>query len=229
MTLIKLREAVEILEKSGILGAETKQKEQAVKRLLNQGLILGEKPPVNQPKVGWQVDLASLNEYIEIGNLKKSDMVKELIELRRKVKDLEFQKVQTTDDIPLEDAIQALEDAPSATHDPEVKQEVEAEKKPLKSLSEVPKEEEMTVSKVVILSKENSRTYKVKFLLNQEHFEGLVSTEFNAQVIEISNEEKRFVFGENAEQSDYLEALSRKMAANLVRKIKAFDKKNGQE
>ena len=97
----------------------------------------------------------------------------------------------TTDDIPLEDAIQALEDAPSATHDPEAKQEVEAEKKPLKSLSEVPKEEEMTVSKVVILSKENSRTYKVKFLLNQEHFEGLVSTEFNAQVIEISNEEKR--------------------------------------
>lgn len=89
MTLIKLREAVEILEKSGILRAETKQKEQAVKRLLNQGLIFGEKPPANQPKIGWQVDLDSLNEYIQIGNLKKSDMVKELIELRRKVKEFE--------------------------------------------------------------------------------------------------------------------------------------------
>jgi len=229
MTLIKLREAVEMLEKAGILGAETKQKEQAVKRLLNQGLILGEKPPANQPKVGWQVDQDSLNQYIRIGNLKKADMVKRLIELERLVKDLEFQMVQTTDNVPLKDAIQALKGTTSATHDMEVKREVEAEKKPLQSLADVPQDDEITVSKLVIVAKESSKMYKVEFLLNKEHFEGLVSTEFNTQFIEISNAEKRFVFGENAEQSDYLEALSRKMSANLVRKIRAFDKKNGQE
>lgn len=232
MVLIKLREAVEILEKSGILGEETKQKEQAVKRLLNQGLILGQKPPKNQPKIGWQVDLDSLNEYIQIGNLKKSDMVKELIELRRKVKELEFHHVQTTDDIPLEDAIRSIGGTSSATHDSDVQQEEKTEKteeeKPSELDSEVPNEHDFTVSKLVVLAKENSKTYKVEFLLNKERFEGIVSTEYNVQFVEIASETKKYVLGESEEQSMYLEALAMKMSANIVRKLKAFDKKNGQ-
>lgn len=233
MVLIKLREAVQLLEENGILGAETKQKEQAVKRLLNQGLILGQKPPKNQPKIGWQVDLDSLNEYIQIGNLKKSDMVKELIELRRKVRELEFHRVQTTDDIPLEDAIRSVEGTSSATHVSEVQQEEKTEKtektekeKPSESIVEVPKEHEFTVSKLVVLERKNSKTYKVEFLLNKEHFEGIVSTEYNVQFVEIASETKKYVLGESEEQSMYLEALARKMSANIVRKLKAFDKKN---
>lgn len=230
MTLIKLREAVVLLEQSGILGSETKQKEQAVKRLLNQGLILGEQPPKNQPKLGWKVDLDSLNEYIQIGNLKKPEMVKELIELRRKVRDLEFRQVRMNDDVPLEENIQSLQEGDLATQPAEMKQENKEEKKKLSdSVSEVPKEHDFIVSKLNIIEKQNARTYKVAFVLNKEPFEGIVSTEYNLQFVEIWNERVRYVLGEIEEQSQYLEALAMKMAANVSRKIKTFDKKPEQK
>lgn len=219
MTLIKLREAVEILEKAGILGEETKQKEQALKRLLNQGLILGEKPPVNQPKRGWLVDVDSLNEYIQVGKLKKHEMIKELIESRRKVRDLIFLDAQVAE-VPLEEVIQSLEETSPATHIPEVQQEEEKEE----TISEVPKDYNFTISKLNILEKQNSKTYKVEFLLNKERFEGSVSTEFHIQFVEIHNETTRFVLGNSEEETEYLEALASKMNANIVRKIKAYEK-----
>lgn len=206
---IKLSDAVTRLVDAGVLESDKKQKEQAVKRLLNQGLILGEKPPKNQPKIGWQVDVESLTEYIEIGNMAKGDMVKELLRLRREIKTLK----NTTENkaAPVDSEVQkAPVDAKSVKQDLEANLGDSGEKK-IDS-------DNLKITNVKVNEKTGEHTYSIEFVVNGETFTGILGTEGKMQLLRAENIDRKL-------NIEMLQSVMTKAKSNITRKVKAFDKK----
>jgi hypothetical protein len=85
-THFSVTEVSDLLIKEGIL--KGKYPDQAVRRLIDLGEIEAVKPPVNQPKKGYQIVKTSLDEYIEIGKMNVSELRKELLKARRELEAL---------------------------------------------------------------------------------------------------------------------------------------------
>lgn len=89
---LSVSEATNLLVKEGIL--KGKFTDQAVRRLINLGELKAQKPPANQPKLGYQIERKSLEEYVEIGKMGVSELRKELLKVRRELVELKGEEVE---------------------------------------------------------------------------------------------------------------------------------------
>lgn len=93
---ISVQDSVLKLVTTGVIDREVRFPDQVVKKLLNTGEIMGNKPPQNQPKWGWEVNEQSLNEYIEVGTMSPSQLRKELLAAKREIKEIKETGVKKT-------------------------------------------------------------------------------------------------------------------------------------
>lgn len=80
---LSAKKAGELLIKAGVFSKDTNYPDQAAKRLVKQGVLKGTPPRPEYPKEGYQIDVKSIEDYIELGKLKPSELVKLALELKR--------------------------------------------------------------------------------------------------------------------------------------------------
>lgn len=71
-------EAISELQKGGLL-QDVRYPDQALRRLLSTGAIVGIPPHEKTPKEGWEVDAESLSDYIRIQKLTPDELRQELL------------------------------------------------------------------------------------------------------------------------------------------------------
>lgn len=90
---ISVKEAAKILVKEGII-KDSPYNDQAIKRLIKEGHLEATKSPV--PRIGFQISVASLNEYITVGKMS----VKELREFVLKTLKQQKEPAGSQDAVP---------------------------------------------------------------------------------------------------------------------------------
>lgn len=97
---LTLNEAVEKLLKAKVIDSKVRYPDQAVKKQFLQTSVLEGIDPGNYKKRGWLVKESSLNELIEIGSMSQSELLKEVIELRRKIAQIESESTKKESRVP---------------------------------------------------------------------------------------------------------------------------------
>lgn len=95
---ISVKEAAKILIKEGVL-KKSPYADQGVKRLISEGSIEAFKSPV--PRIGYRVNVASLNQYVKIGKMNTAELRKAYLELLIKMESKEVVEDTAADDVPV--------------------------------------------------------------------------------------------------------------------------------
>lgn len=98
---VSVKEAAAILVKKGVL-KESAFNDQAVKRLIKEGIIDAEDSKI--PRIGYRVNIESLNQYVKVGTMNIGQLRKAYLELLIKIESgelVEVEKVETANqDVP---------------------------------------------------------------------------------------------------------------------------------
>lgn len=92
---VSVKEAAAILVKKGVL-KKSDYNDQAVKRLIKEGSIDAEDSRI--PRIGYRVNVESLNQYVKVGTMKTAELRKAYLELLIKIESgelVEVEKVET--------------------------------------------------------------------------------------------------------------------------------------